>query len=455
LTGLARLRQRWRTPRAMSYRELRNFKEIMCTLGYHRLISIENFKTPHFELVADILIWLCHRYDKNMEILDEIRTEQDRVVFLKSVAEQLLVKARIKLNLKNLYQANGFAVRELLKVATLMHDAHRGASADQDDSQEAVSFELGPGHKFADLKATRAISGDITKYGSRLYELLGTHAETKETMSKALGKNHDVAGMQKQINRMVEESAVQAEQLDRMLGNLSSDEQNLQQKIDKKKTELDRHEKRLQSLQTVRPAFMDEYEGLEAELSNQYAQYVQNWRNLSYLESELDAINLQEAEKIAESDRQLRLMQRRLREEELKILRGQAKVDERALDEALMVGANDGDGGGNGARAIKRPGAASTRRDGRRGGGGNLEQESGIYGSMQPMEEEDEEDEEDDGEEGEEEEEEEEDDDDGDESDGQVEFTGHGGDDDDDDDLDDLSPGDEGEDDLDDDPDNF
>eukprot|EP00966_Prymnesium_polylepis_P078421 1817874-Prymnesium_polylepis.2 len=66
----------------------------MATLGYPRLISIENFKVPHFELVADILIWLCQRYDKNMEILDEIRTEQDRVVFLKSVAEQLLVKVR-------------------------------------------------------------------------------------------------------------------------------------------------------------------------------------------------------------------------------------------------------------------------------------------------------------------------------------------------------------------------
>ena len=78
----------------MAYRELRNFKEIMATLGYPRLISIENFKVPHFELVADCLIWLCQRYDKNMEILEEIRTEQDRVVFLKSVAEQLLVKVR-------------------------------------------------------------------------------------------------------------------------------------------------------------------------------------------------------------------------------------------------------------------------------------------------------------------------------------------------------------------------
>merc|ERR1719440_846132 len=72
-----------------------------------------------------------------MEILDEIRTEQDRVVFLKSVAEQLLVKARIKLNLKNLYASNGFVVRELLKVATLLHDAYKNASTEEDPDADA------------------------------------------------------------------------------------------------------------------------------------------------------------------------------------------------------------------------------------------------------------------------------------------------------------------------------
>eukprot|EP00965_Chrysotila_dentata_P019549 649618-Pleurochrysis_carterae.AAC.3 len=46
----------------MSFRELRDFKEIMCALGYPRLISIENFKNPHFELVADVLVWLCRRF---------------------------------------------------------------------------------------------------------------------------------------------------------------------------------------------------------------------------------------------------------------------------------------------------------------------------------------------------------------------------------------------------------
>ena len=53
---------------------------------------------------------------------------------------------------------------------------------------------------------------------------------------------------------------------------------------------LDRQQKRLQSLQTVRPAFMDEFERLEEELSAHYHYYLQNHRNLAYLESELEKI---------------------------------------------------------------------------------------------------------------------------------------------------------------------
>ena len=51
-----------------------------------------------------------------------------------------------------------------------------------------------------------------------------------------------------------------------MLNNVASDEANLEAKIDKKKSELERNQKRLATLQTVRPAYMDEYEKLEEEL---------------------------------------------------------------------------------------------------------------------------------------------------------------------------------------------
>jgi hypothetical protein len=40
----------------------------------------------------------------------------------------------------------------------------------------------------------------------------------------------------------------------------AGDEKNLEAKIEKKRAELERNEKRLKSLQSVRPAFMDDYE---------------------------------------------------------------------------------------------------------------------------------------------------------------------------------------------------
>ena len=38
-----------------------DFTEIMRALGYRQLISVENFRTPNFPLMADVLFWLVHR----------------------------------------------------------------------------------------------------------------------------------------------------------------------------------------------------------------------------------------------------------------------------------------------------------------------------------------------------------------------------------------------------------
>ena len=80
----------------------------MRSLGYPRIISMENFRNPNFELVADCLDWLVSRYDETANIDDDISTESDRVFFLKAVAQVFMSKARIKLNLKRLYAAGGY-----------------------------------------------------------------------------------------------------------------------------------------------------------------------------------------------------------------------------------------------------------------------------------------------------------------------------------------------------------
>ncbi|KDR13001.1 clusterin-associated protein 1 homolog [Zootermopsis nevadensis] len=71
----------------MSYRDLRNFTEMMRSLGYTRLISMENFRNPNFQLVAEILIWIVKRFDPDADIPSEIDTEQDRVILVKSAAQ--------------------------------------------------------------------------------------------------------------------------------------------------------------------------------------------------------------------------------------------------------------------------------------------------------------------------------------------------------------------------------
>lgn len=64
------------------YREARNFCEIMRSLGFNRIISIENFKIPNFNLVAEILYWFIKRFDPKADITDNINTDKDRVEFI-------------------------------------------------------------------------------------------------------------------------------------------------------------------------------------------------------------------------------------------------------------------------------------------------------------------------------------------------------------------------------------
>ena len=71
----------------MSFRELRNFCEIMRSLGYPRIISMENFRSPNFMLVAEIIFWLIKRFDPKADIPDSIEEDKDRVEFIKAAAQ--------------------------------------------------------------------------------------------------------------------------------------------------------------------------------------------------------------------------------------------------------------------------------------------------------------------------------------------------------------------------------
>ncbi len=56
---------------------------------------------------------------------------------------------------------------------------------------------------------------------------------------------------------------------------------------------------------------MDEYETVEKELKVVYESYVERFRNMSYLESELQKYHTAEVEKKMESDRSLQRMRKK------------------------------------------------------------------------------------------------------------------------------------------------
>lgn len=269
----------------MSFRELRNLTEMMRALGYPRPVSMENFRKPNFELVSDLLYWMVKKYDPSSSVAEEIDTEDDRIEFLTQVASEVLAKARIRLNAKKLYAADGFAVKELLKLARVLYEASRidvaKLQADAADDDDDVSVKSLLGSRVKDPKATRQLSSDITQSGAKLYDLLDAELDVRDSRQQALrfldalSTTSENSSEQRYLERSVKEilqsTLESVEMTERQCEELEAEEKALASKIKKAQTDLERSEKRLKSLQHVRPAFMDEYEKLEKELERQYA----------------------------------------------------------------------------------------------------------------------------------------------------------------------------------------
>ena len=81
------------------------------------------FPQPNFPLVAEMLVWLVRRFEPNADIPTDTDSEQDRVMLVRSVVQFMATKAHIKLNPKKLYQSDGYAVKELIKVSSVLYSA--------------------------------------------------------------------------------------------------------------------------------------------------------------------------------------------------------------------------------------------------------------------------------------------------------------------------------------------
>ena len=120
------------------------------------------------------------------------------------------------------------------------------------------------------------------------------------------------------IQKQDDNRARQIEQLQQ----LEAEKERAETQLEKKTAELERLENRMKRLGHIRPAWMDEADILQKKLSGLYAQYVVRFRNMDYLEHELDKLNIAESEQMEESARHLKNLQMKMREKELNLLRG-------------------------------------------------------------------------------------------------------------------------------------
>jgi clusterin-associated protein 1 len=341
----------------MSYREFRDFRDSLLGLGYPRLISSENFKQPNFELVADIVYWLLIRYDPSIsnQLAEDISNEQARITFLTTAAEIIQAKARVKLNIKQLYRADGYAVKELLKLSNLLYipllkhqkllkSGNSNAAIDPSSQlslDQSLSSQLT--QKLEELKEAKSLSSEIIESGGKLYSLLAQEIQLKtnrdkalnfiETLNSSLDSSASSNLIEKTIRSELHTVSDSIKELDQLANQLEQEQKSLKAKIERKQTEFERIEKRFKSLKSVKPAFQIEYHNLENELRLLYESYNEKFRNLQYLESELNQSNQHELEKKQETDEALRKMQAKLKQEELKILRGEAEINSSSIND--------------------------------------------------------------------------------------------------------------------------
>ena len=302
----------------------------MKALRYPTAISIENFDGPNFELVADILYWMTQRYDPNSSIHDCIDSESDRVQFIKGVVTVFFEKGNIRLNAKKLYAADENVVEELLKITKVLLDAVNAEEATRTGGVSATKKELEPiTVSVEDSKMLRLLTTQLTESGARLHSLLANEVECKERRSNVSAfiqavnsndeKSSELDTIEDRLRILLRGVKDEFAALEEEVAHMGADRNDILADIQRKREDLDRNKRRLESLQSTRPAFMDEFETLEIELQKHYELYMERYRNVHYLKYELKGIERVEDENAMDNKRNMKRLEAKL-QQELKLL---------------------------------------------------------------------------------------------------------------------------------------
>ncbi|KAF1759462.1 hypothetical protein GCK72_015929 [Caenorhabditis remanei] len=288
------------------------------TLRYPRLMSIENFRNPNFQLVAELLEWIVKKFEPDASLdAQMIQTEADRVNFIKNAVLLMLQNSRIKMNPKKLYQADGHAVQELLPALKILYMA-KSEDPNMDSGPKWTQVKQKLSTKMQEVRITRQLSSQLPETGALLSELISKPEFISNQHERAASRAIPLGDAERTLQTTVQGIGAEAEQLSNKLNNVASDEAELDEKIERKKREYEQLQKRFAKLQSFRPQYMDEYERYEERLQKLYEVYVLNFRNLSYLRKVHDDLAKSERQRQEELEKAMRLAVEKMRLEQEK-----------------------------------------------------------------------------------------------------------------------------------------
>lgn len=130
----------------------------------------------------------------------------------------------------------------------------------------ADTSDMGAVLRSLDMRAAKGLAADMVRAGAALYDALAAEPALRDARARALAGSQDPD----HIERCISEAAAGVEEALRgcrsQIADLASAEVALDGKLERRRVELERAEKRLATLAAVRPAYMDEYEALEGQL---------------------------------------------------------------------------------------------------------------------------------------------------------------------------------------------
>ncbi|XP_045487779.1 clusterin-associated protein 1 isoform X2 [Pieris rapae] len=293
----------------------------MRVLGFPEHISMESFRTPNWDLLDSCLRWLAARLEPDAVLAGGKDTMERRVAMVMHAVEIFHSRANLKLNGKKVYGADGWAVRELLKVAALLRTALE--TPPPSDRPDHVPLLYDVTSRIGEIKQARSLATDITAQGAYLHDLLAKEPENKaspitivefsifrsiisiplvgqESRSRALSRPLDTSATEAALRRasavVAERVAATREAAEAAAGSEAA----LVAKAERRRAELQRAEKRLRTVQKIKPVYQAELTALETEIEQLWDQYVVRYRCVEALKHQLSLLEMAQNESAEE-----------------------------------------------------------------------------------------------------------------------------------------------------------